>query len=460
MDINGAAKTYNDFFLENTLKVNKTVQLILTSAILLPAVFSIGTIVKLWEIPYSYCITMLVYEVIVSTVVTILNKNPKMYKFSMYFGVIAVSIFVGIMAFKGLIRLSISYAFGTLISCLYYNKSLTITTCIINYILSIVITYFQSAGKDVVVHGFYTRTQYIIQMVIGLTIEFTFLLGIAFFMTKLSERTMKKLMESLEERDEAFANLNVQNKMIIQINSELEEKNLKLDRTQFEIIQFVAKCLGSHDLFTGRHVIHTQKYVEIICKELVNEGYYREELTDKNIELYKTAAFLHDIGKIHIPEGILNKNGKFTSEEFEMMKCHPEEGKTLVEALPEIEDGVFNRIARDMAYCHHEKWDGLGYPRGIAGKEIPLSARIMAAADVLDALISQRLYKDPMSVEEAMEVFRKSKGTHFEPCIADAVINSGKLIELIDGDFKTAEAETNNKELEWWQRYHDSLKNK
>ena len=140
-----------------------------------------------------------------------------------------------------------------------------------------------------------------------------------------------------------------------------------------------------------------------------------------------------------------------------MMKCHPEEGKKLLEFLPPIEGGRFNDIAKKMAYFHHEKWDGSGYPNGVARFDIPLCARIMAAADVLDALISQRLYKEPLSIHEAMDVFAKSKGYHFEPCIADAVINSESLIELIDKDFKTAESEENAKELEWWQRYHNNF---
>ena len=109
-----------------------------------------------------------------------------------------------------------------------------------------------------------------------------------------------------------------------------------------------------------------------------------------------------------------------------------------------------------MAYCHHEKWDGSGYPNGLKGEEIPLCARIMAAADVLDALISQRLYKDPVPVDEAMVIFEKSKGLHFEPCIADAVINLKNLIKIIDEDFKTTEASTNAEELEWWMRYHSN----
>ena len=451
------SRSYDDFILGNTLKVNRTVQFILLGTIFLPAVFCIGTITKLWEIPFDYCLTMLIYTIFASIISMCLNRSEKWANFSMYFGVIAVSIFVGILAYKGVIRLSISYALGTIISCMYYNRRLTITTGLVNYLLSISITYVQSGGKDVVKFGFYTRIQYVIQMVIGLTIEFTFLMILAATMAKLSQRTMSKLMQSLEERDDAFEKLNEQNKVIRSINTNLENKNQELNDTQYKIIQFVAKCLGSHDLFTGRHVVHTQKYVEIICKQLISDGYYVEELTEKSMRDFVTAAFLHDIGKIHIPEGVLNKTGKFTPEEFDMMKCHPEEGKKLLEYLPPVEEGNFNKVAIRMAYCHHEKWDGSGYPRGIAGKEIPLEARIMAAADVLDALVSQRLYKEPMSVEEAMKVFRKSSGSHFEPCIAEAVIKNQSLIELIDKDFKTNEAATNAEELEWWQRYHSTF---
>ena len=114
----------------------------------------------------------------------------------------------------------------------------------------------------------------------------------------------------------------------------------------------------------------------------------------------------------------------------------------------------FNEVAKQMAYYHHEKWDGTGYPNGIKGKEIPLCARIMAAADVLDALLSQRLYKDPMSMDQAIRVFVESRGKHFEPCIVDAVINQRKTIENIDIEFKNNEAASNQAELEWWYRYH------
>ena len=275
-------------------------------------------------------------------------------------------------------------------------------------------------------------------------------------MSNRTHNTLQSLVKSMETTEKAYGELKESNKKVKLINGQLQQKNTQLAETQFKIIQFVAECLGSHDLFTGRHVMHTQKYMEVICNEMVKLGIYTKELTGENIKLFTNAAFLHDIGKIHVPEGILNKIGKFTDEEFELMKCHPSEGKNLLEFLPMVNDGRFNEIAKQMAFYHHEKWDGTGYPNKIAGLEIPLCARIMAAADVMDALLSQRLYKDPKTIEEAVEIFEKSRDSHFESCIVDAVISCSDKIAAIDKEFKKQEASTNAEEQEWWQRYHDS----
>jgi HD-GYP domain-containing protein (c-di-GMP phosphodiesterase class II) len=140
------------------------------------------------------------------------------------------------------------------------------------------------------------------------------------------------------------------------------------------------------------------------------------------------------------------------------MKAHTTEGYELLNFLPTINDGEFNRIAKEMALCHHEKWDGSGYPNKLKGTDIPLSARILAAADVMDAILSERLYKKPKSIEEAIEIFEDSKGTHFEPCIVKAVINIKDKIAAIDQEFKTSEEQTNAKEKEWWHRYHSKIK--
>jgi response regulator RpfG family c-di-GMP phosphodiesterase len=444
------------YFLENVVDVNKKVKNIFIGTIFVPITFIVLTIAGLWIVPHSYSLSILLYSLSITAIYILLikkNVNPLLL---MYLGVIFSSMFVFLLSMDGIILISISYSFPPFVACLYYNKRLTRTTTVVCFLLAILSYWMRSFSVDLVTHGLFTSLQWFTRYVVGLVIEYTFLFVLTTYMSARIHNTLEKLIQSMAATDDAYSKLKERTVEIEKVNAELQETNERLDETQFKIIQFVAQCLGSHDLFTGRHVIHTQKYVEVICNELVRMGYYTEELTKKNIQLFVNAAFLHDIGKIHVPEGILNKIGKFTEEEFAMMKCHPEEGKKLLEFLPQIEDGRFNEIAKEMTYCHHEKWDGTGYPRGLVGENIPLCARIMAAADVLDALISQRLYKEPMTIDETMDVFEKSKGMHFEPCIADAVINSRKLIAIIDHDFKVSEASTNAKELEWWQRYHSN----
>ena len=449
--------TDETFFRENIVEVNKKVRNFLLGTIFVPVMFIALTIPGIWVVPHSYSLLILIYSLCSSVLYSFLISSNVSQVLLMYLGVIFSSMFVFLLSMDGVILISISYAFPPFVACLYYNKRLTRYTTVVCFILAVVAYWFRSNNADLVTYGFFTRLQYFIRYVIGLIIEYAFLFALSSYMSSRTHKTMQNLIDTYDTIDVAYNQLQQRTKEMQQINDELNVTNKRLDETQFKIIQFVAQCLGSHDLFTGRHVMHTQKYVEVICNELVRMGYYTEELTKKNIQLFVNAAFLHDIGKIHVPEGILNKIGKFTEEEFAMMKCHPEEGKKLLDFLPKIDDGKFNEIAKEMTYCHHEKWDGTGYPRGLVGENIPLCARIMAAADVLDALISQRLYKEPMTIDETIDVFEKSKGMHFEPCIADAVINSRKLIAIIDHDFKVSEASTNAKELEWWQRYHQGV---
>ena len=448
----------DEFFVENFVNVNKTVEIILFITLFIPLIFAGLTFAGLWEIPHKDSISLFAFCLFAFLTCFICNKKKKAQIFVMYFGIFSSAIIVSIMGAFGLIKLLISYALVPMMSCLYYNKRLTRITNLINFILMIIVSYIGSANELIVTSGVVPRNLHFVRTIIGLTIESVFLFVITDALSKRSYKNISNLVRSKKQRDKAYKELQKRNGYITKINTELEVKNRELEEIQYKIIQFVAQCLGSHDLFTGRHVVHTQKYVEVIAKELKNKGFYTEKLTDRNIQLMQSAAILHDIGKIHIPEGVLNKIGKFTPQEFEIMKAHPEEGRRLLQFLPQIEGGLFNKIALDMCYCHHEKWNGKGYPNGLSGQEIPLSARIMAAADVLDALISQRLYKDPMTIDEAMAVFEESAGSHFEPCIAKAVIKCKPLIILIDNDFKNSEAISNAEELEWWKNYHEKLK--
>lgn len=463
----------DSFFLENVVKINKKINLILFCAELVPFTFILLTYVGVWYVNTGYAMIIFTYDTLFSTLCFILNKSSKksVQVASMYLGLIGVSIFVFLMGMKGIIVLSVSYAFASFLSCLYYNRRLTFIITTLNFAFTILAYWLRSSEVTLVVNGIKTPLRWFIENVPGIIVEYIFVYLIADSLARRTSNTLRRLVSMNEDINGAYKRLNEKNLTQFNANKELQEKNdfitklnnelnsvnQTLQTNQKKIIEFVAKCLGSHDLFTGQHIIHTCKYVNEICKELKKEGHYVEQLDDEVIERYTLAAFLHDIGKIHIPEGVLNKIGKFTPEEFELMKCHPMEGRKLLEYLPPIDDGKFNINAKEMALYHHEKWDGSGYPYGLSGDTIPLCARIMAAADVLDALISQRLYKDPMSIDEAMEVFEKAKGTQFDPVIADAVIRLKPLIALIDCDFKANEATQNADELAWWQRYHANL---
>ena len=421
------------FFNENIRSVNKVVEILLLTCAMVPVAFCILTLCGIWRVPHSYSAVIFLYSICAFIISHWLNKFPRTQKIGMYFGIISTAVFVELLAIRNIIQVNITYAAVPFLSCLYFNKKITITSTITSFLLMAFALFIRSRtilevmAVDVQVH---TPHTWFISTMVGYSIEFLFIFLIALTMAKRSHKAIELL----------------------------HSQNASLQNTQDMIIGFVASCLGSHDLFTGRHVQHTKHYVKIIATKLRELGYYEDVLTDENIHLYETAAFLHDIGKIHVPEGVLNKIGKFTEEDYQVMKTHPVEGKRLLEQLPKIGDGRFNQIAIDMAFCHHEKWDGTGYPRGLKGEEIPLCGRIMAAADVMDALISKRLYKEPFTIKEAIDIFDESVSKQFEPCIVEATKACQAEIEQLARTFKMQEAETEKQEVEWWENYHNSMK--
>ena len=447
------------FYIENVKKINKIIEYVLLFANIVPVAFFLLILFKVFPISYGIPLVMAPITVSLFVIDHFLNKSQKerVIKFSMYFGMFASSIFVCFLGSNHLIHLFVSFGFVPFMSSLYYDKKLNLSVLIVNYFLLAGTLFFRSLEGYKIDPYQNSAISWFITYLSGFTVEYIFVFLISRFLTKKNVDYLDELFESQQEQQKLIEHLNETSENNHKISEQFKVQNLQLQETQTNIIKFIAKILGSHDLFTGRHVIHTQKYVDIISRQLRKSGFYTEELTDENINLFTTAAFLHDIGKIHIPEGVLNKMGKFTDAEFHLMQCHPEEGVKLLNLFPKIEDGKFNQIAKDMCYYHHEKWDGSGYPNKIKGKEIPLCARIMACADVLDALISERLYKKPFSIEKAMEIFEESKGSHFEPCIADAVIACKPLIFMIDADFKQSEESEQSEELKWWTDYHNEL---
>lgn len=205
----------------------------------------------------------------------------------------------------------------------------------------------------------------------------------------------------------------------------IEDANRKaeeINRIQVNIISTIADLVESRDAETGQHTKRTSAYVNAIARELVKEGKFTDILNDEFVENMTLAATLHDIGKICISDTILNKPGKLDKDEFEIMKKHTTAGrKILIDIMDNLGETEYLKIAKDMAGAHHEWWDGTrGYPDRIKGEDIPLSARIMAIADVFDALITVRPYKHAFTLEEALNIIHEEKGTHFMPEIVDA----------------------------------------
>ena len=197
----------------------------------------------------------------------------------------------------------------------------------------------------------------------------------------------------------------------------------RIRKMQEVIIMEFAEVVEARDKSTGNHIKKTAAYVEALAEQLKKEGKFADVLTDEFVQKLKRAAPLHDIGKIAVSDLILNKPGKLTDEEFAIMKSHTTEGwkilTKMVEDAGDTIDANYLNESIDMAHYHHEKWDGSGYPTGIKGEEIPLSARIMAVADVFDALVAERVYKKPFTYEKAMAIITEGAGKHFDPEIVE-----------------------------------------
>ncbi len=195
-------------------------------------------------------------------------------------------------------------------------------------------------------------------------------------------------------------------------NSRLADSTAKM---QDGLIITMADMVENRDSDTGAHIQKTAAYVKIIVEGLKKKGYYAEKLTPKFMSDAIRSAPLHDVGKICIPDEVLNKPDKLTDEEYEIMKTHTTEGKRIMErAISTVEGDNYLKEARNMAAYHHERWDGKGYPEGLHGEVIPLSARIMAVADVFDALTSPRVYKPGFPLEKAMSILEEGKGKQFD----------------------------------------------
>jgi putative two-component system response regulator len=226
-----------------------------------------------------------------------------------------------------------------------------------------------------------------------------------------------------------------------QLDYLVAERTREAVQMQDATIMAMATLAESRDPNAGNHLRRTQLFFTVLARELRFHPRFSMELSDASIALMSKAAPLHDIGKVAVPDAILMKPGRLTPDEFNLMKQHTVHGRDAIAGVEKTLGGTnpFLRYAREITYSHQEKWDGSGYPQGLKGEQIPLAARLMAVADVYDALISRRVYRPAFTHETAVELIRQSRGEHFDPDIVDAVLVIEEQFRAIAAELPDAE---------------------
>ena len=317
-------------------------------------------------------------------------------KSAKYVCLISLEMVVCYLATRENLCLFISYLMVPAVSCLYYDKKFTGIISLICYIAMMVTLFYRSRLPLPFPHDTLSGNAWFAAYGTGATIEY----GVCFIILYAVSSAAHEMLNTVYQR------------------------NLRIQGMQAKLISSFANLVESKDPTTGEHIKRTSEYVGMICRRLRYLGYYKDELGDDQIDTMIKAAPLHDLGKMEISENILCKPAKLTAEEFDKVKEHPEFGEALIRNnLCGIEDEEYTTVARTMALYHHEHWDGSGYPMHFAGYEIPLAARIMAAADVLDALLSRRPYKDAISLDDTLEIMKEQSGRQFDPAVIEAVLS-------------------------------------
>lgn len=306
------------------------------------------------------------------------------------------------MATKAGILVYISYALMPALSCLYYRKRFTLQITGFCYLIMMATLYLRAIVETDYNYTDLTSEEWYSVFGFSFTWEYVLLTIVLITIVGKTESSLELLQKS----------------------------NKQMKDMQLQLISGFANFLEFRDQSTGHHVRRTQAYVRMIAMGMYNNGYYQAELSAKSISYMETAAPLHDVGKIAIPDSVLLKESELTDEEYEIIKNHTREGYRLItENLSELPDKRLLKCAQEITLSHHERWDGTGYPEGLRGTAIPLPARIMAIADTLDAMLSARVYKKSMDLDEVLHELVKEKGKHFEPCIVDTVVRLRSEIE-------------------------------
>ncbi|MBR2046820.1 MAG: HD domain-containing protein [Agathobacter sp.] len=331
--------------------------------------------------------------------VNILKQNIPCIK---YVNVIIAATFTTLLSVTLTYHVVVIYVYPIAIASLYFSRQLNIlatTLTVVGVSIGQLLAFFMNTLQD---DNFLTL-DYV--LLFGILPRALVLIAIAAIFTMLSSRTANLLTTLLCKEEE-------------------------LSHSHNEMVMGFATLVENKDGSTGGHIKRTSTYVKLLAEELRNRGIYKEELTDEYLENLYRAAPMHDIGKIAVPDVVLQKPGKLTDEEFKKIQKHTVKGGDIIkETFGHLENEDYTQMAYEVARHHHEKWNGKGYPDGLKRKEIPLCARIMAIADVFDAVSEKRCYRDALPLEQCFEIIADGSGQAFEPLLVEVFLDIRKKVE-------------------------------
>lgn len=330
--------------------------------------------------------------------------------FNKYFLIIGIEISVFSLSILNGVIVYITYILVVLLSCMYFDQFFTFQVEIISFVY-MMISFSLRTKILPAVQIETTRADWGVNHTAAGALEFALFGIFAFYLTF----AIRKILISIYEHKRSIQN--VQNQLVFGFANIIEAK----------------------DENTGEHIKKTSEYVWLLCIKLMQKGLYPEDVNEHTTPLMVSAAPFHDLGKICIPDSILNKEGALTKEEFSIIQRHPRDGAEFIEKkMRPIGDPELIEIARDMSLCHHEHMDGTGYPNRLIGDEIPICARIMTIADILDALLSVRSYKKAYSIPESFSIIKNMAGSALDPVIVDTLLECDTEVRVIrDGGVLT-----------------------
>lgn len=389
---------------KHTEKMNLLVIKVYAISCIIPVVIFIGCVLDLYHYPpLKAFVTIMLSLVLLAVMIFYYNKKPNS-KFFKYFAAITIQSIVFSLSLDPNLKVTVTYSVMPLITFLYFDPKFSFWACII-CLISAFSAFFLTSDETIKFYSFnISRKLYLISSGSALLLEFT---AMTVLLCVSSVQTNKFKMSLIEH-------------------------NLKIREMQTRVLYSFADLIELRDGTTGEHVKRTSTIVSHIVNYMIENNIYTDKISIEDLHCTVMAAPLHDIGKIKVPDHILSKPTSLSEEEYAIIKNHPVESERIIrQTLKAVEDNFFVNIASEVSLYHHEKWDGTGYPKQLKGEEIPISARIMAIADVFDALCSIRPYKEALSIDKAFEILKESSGKHFDPVMVDIMIALRPSLEAI-----------------------------